>query len=965
MGAYGYGFVRFRSSLKLYNAGSVRISNCSPLFLSLLAFGQGFDTSAGPLFKTKCVACHGAAPQGKLDLRTEEAALKGGATGPAVVPGAAAKSFLIDKVVTGQMPPGKVKLTDAEVDLIRVWVDKLPQVAAAVVSEHEVRGILQARCVACHGSGKASGGLDLRTMASRLKGGKSGPALVPGKPEESLLYKRIVDGQMPPEKAAKALAVELPTPTETEKIRAWIAGGAPGPEPVPVAGGVTEKDKQFWSFQPPVRPAVPGTKGLVRNPIDSFLLSTLEAKGRRYSPEADKLTLLRRASLDLTGLPPTTAEISSYLADSSTDAYEKLVDRLLASPRYGERWGQHWLDLAGYSDSEGFGQDDGVRRFAWRYRDYVVRSLNADKPYTQFLTEQIAGDEISDDWKKAKGTVSQEILDRLAATGFLRTTPDPTNSAERGLLSERMNIVADELEVLTSSVMGLTVGCARCHNHKYDPIPQRDHYRLSAILQGAYDPYEWRSPNKRELDLALESERQEFDAVNKPIQADIKKIQEQIAKAAEPFRAQLLEERLKTLPEGVRADLLVAAEKRTETQKYLVEKFKTTLTIDEQELVRKYPQFAREFQPLQREMQTLRERMKARPHVRVLTDNAEPSTHFLLRRGEPASFGEIVEPGVPVVLANAALKAYSPEPLFAGTTGRRFGLAKWLTQPNHPLTARVAVNQLWMRHFGRGIVASVSNFGRSGMAPSNPELLDWLATEFVARGWSMKAMHRLMMTSQAYRQTSKVDAAVLAADPENALVSRMPLQRMDAETLYDSLITAAGRLDPTAYGPPAELDIRADKEVTVKAGKDGFRRSIYVLHRRQTPVSLMDAFDQPSMTPNCTERRRSNVATQALHMMNGSMAWELSKYMAGRVIDDADGDKARQVELVYLRALSRKPTETEVKLGMEAIATFRETWPARLSLDNGAEPRAATAGWLALANYCHAILNSAEFSFID
>ncbi|MFN0101501.1 MAG: DUF1553 domain-containing protein [Bryobacteraceae bacterium] len=933
--------------------------------LAGLSFGQGFDASAGAVFKAKCVACHGAAAQGKLDLRTEEAALKGGVSGPAVVPGAAAKSLLLDHVVTGQMPPGKVKLTDAEMDVIRGWVNKLPAEVAAVVREHEVRGILQARCVACHGSGKASGGLDLRTMASRLKGGKSGPALVPGKPEESLLYKRIVDGQMPPEKAAKALAVELPTPSETEKIRAWIAGGAPGPAAVAVAGGVSEKDKQFWSFQPPVRPAIPVAKGLVRNPIDSFLLAKLEAKGLSYSREADKLALLRRASLDLTGLPPTPSEISAYLADTSADAYEKLIDRLLASPRYGERWGQHWLDLAGYSDSEGFGQDDGVRRFAWRYRDYVIRSLNADKPYTQFLTEQIAGDEISDDWKKAKGTVSQDILDRLAATGFLRTTPDPTNSAERGLLSERMNIVADELEVLTSSVMGLTVGCARCHNHKYDPIPQRDHYRLSAILQGAYDPYEWRTPNKRELDLALESERQEFDAINAPIQTDIKKVQEQIAKAAEPFRAQLLEERLKTLPEEVRADLKIAPEKRSEAQKYLAEKFKSTLEINEQELVRKYPEYGREAQPLQREMQTLRGKMKPKPHVRVLTDNAEPSTHFLLRRGEPASFGEVVEPGVPVVLANASLKPYAPEPLFAGTTGRRLGLAKWLTQPNHPLTARVAVNQLWMRHFGRGIVTSVSNFGRSGTTPSHPELLDWLATEFVARGWSMKAMHRMMMTSQAYRQSSKVDATLLAADPENALVSRMPLQRMDAETLYDSLITAAGRLDATAYGPPADLDIRADKEVTVKAGKDGFRRSIYVLHRRQTPVSLMDAFDQPSMTPNCTERRRSNVATQALHMMNGSMAWELAKYMAGRVIDDADGDRARQVELVYLRALSRKPTETEVKTGMDAIASFKETWPARLTADNGAEPRASTAGWLALANYCHAILNSAEFSFVD
>lgn len=302
---------------------------------------------------------------------------------------------------------------------------------------------------------------------------------------------------------------------------------------------------------------------------------------------------------------------------------------------------------------------------------------------------------------------------------------------------------------------------------------------------------------------------------------------------------------------------------------------------------------------------------------------------------------------------------------FDGATGQRLALAKWLTQPNHPLTARVAVNQLWMRHFGRGIVATVSNFGHSGAALSDQDLLDWLATEFVERGWSMKAMHRLMVTSEAYRQTSKVDADLIAADPDNVLVSRMPLRRMDAETLYDSLLTATGRLDPESFGAPTEVTITADKEVIVKPGKNGFRRSIYVLHRRQTPMSLLDAFDEPIMTPNCTERRRSNVATQALHMMNGSMTWDLARYMAGRVIDESDGVRAKQIELIYLRAYSRRPTAEEMKIGIEAIETFQRQWPARLSSDNDPAPRAESANWLAVANYCHAILNSAEFSFVD
>lgn len=901
-------------------------------FVSSLAFGAPtFETDVMPIFKAKCLACHGAGEaQGKLDLRTPAAILQGGASGPSVQPGAAAKSLLMDKIVTGQMPPGKIKMTPAEMDQVRAWIDKGLEAPAVVVAvnEHEVRGIIQARCVTCHGGLQKMGGLDMRTVASRLKGGKSGPALVPGKPEESLLYTRIVKGQMPPDKLAKTLAVELPTDGETEKIRAWIAAGAPEAKPVTETPDavVTAKDRQFWSLTPPVSPAVPAG---AKHPIDAFLLAKLKAKGMTFSKKGDRLALLRRAYLDLSGTPPTVAEVDAYLKDAVPGAYERVVDRLLASPKYGERWGQHWLDLAGYADSEGFGQDDGVRRYAWRYRDYVIRSLNADKPYSLFLTEQLAGDEMSDDWKKANGVATPEMLDRLAATGFLRTTPDPTNSNERGLLAERMNIVADEIEVLSSSVMGLTMGCARCHNHKYDPIPQRDYYRLSAILQGAYDPYEWKSPNKRELDLALESERKEVAEFNAPLEAEQAKLKESLEKAMAPFRA------------------------------------KVTEKLTDAELLKKFPELAAVARPIEQELQAVRRRMKQKPHVRVLVDNEEPSQAYLLRRGDPVGFADPVEPATPMLLDIAGLEPYSVEKPFAGTSGRRLALAKWLTQPNHPLTSRVMVNQMWMRHFGRGIVASVSNFGRSGVAPSHPELLDWLATEFVAKGWSMKQMHRLMMTSEAYQQSSAVEPGVIAKDPENALVSRMPLRRMDAETLYDSLLTAAGRLDATAFGPPTEVDIRPDKEVTVQPTKAGLRRSIYVLHRRQTPVSLLDAFDLPTMTPNCTERRQSNVATQALHMMNGSMAWDLAKYMAGRVIDEADGDRARQVELVYLRAYGRRPAAEETKMGLDAIAEFREQWPARLTADNGDAPRAASASWLALANYCHAILNSAEFSFID
>ncbi len=326
--------------------------------------------------------------------------------------------------------------------------------------------------------------------------------------------------------------------------------------------------------------------------------------------------------------------------------------------------------------------------------------------------------------RRPESAVPAETVDRLAATGFLRTVPDPTDSNERGLIAERMNVLADEVEVLTSSVMGITVGCARCHNHKYDPIPQRDYYRLSAILQGAYDPYEWKGPRKRELDLATKTERDAVAAKNEPLEAEIKRIQQQIREAAEPFRKQALDEAIAALPAEVRDDVRAAAtvpaDKRSDAQRALAEKYKDAFDLSDQELSRKYADFRTATQALQKDLATARGKLTPPPRVRVLADNLEPSQSYLLQRGDPVGFGDPVEPGVPGVLQNAALKPYAPAPPFAGTSGRRLALANWLTQPNHPLTARVMVNQMWLRHFGRGIVPSVSNFGHSGVPPTHP-----------------------------------------------------------------------------------------------------------------------------------------------------------------------------------------------------------------------------------------------------
>ena len=906
-----------------------------------------FADHIAPMFKAKCVACHtGEKSQAKLDMTSVAALLRGGISGPAIRPGLAAKSLLMDKVATGQMPPVKIKLAVAETDLLRQWIDAgapedamaaaKPKGHALAVTEDEILPIFQVRCLECHGKRQQLAGLDLRTPASRLKGGKSGPGFVPGKPEESLIVKRIESGAMPPVDMLRDHAVRPPTASEVDKIKAWIAAGAPAAVANRVVAAdhapITDKDRQFWSFQPPKRTEPPQAKARerVRNPIDAFLLAKLEAKGLGYAPEADRLRLMRRAYIDLIGMPPTPAEVDSYRFDSRTDAYERLVDRLLESPHYGERWGRYWLDLAGYSDSEGFGQDDGVRPFMWRYRDYVVRAFNSDKPYTKFLTEQIAGDELAP-WRDAK-PVTQDLVDRVAATGFLRTVPDPTNATERAFIQERMNILADEVEVLTSSVMGLTIGCARCHNHKYDPIPQRDYYRFSAILQTSFDPYDWLSPRKREIGLAPEAELADYEAHNQPIEAESKRLQDRLDALAKPYREQAKDD------------------------KHPIDR-----------LLRRFPEFKAKGEPLQKEIQALNGKKKPRPHIRALTDTGGvPSQNYLLKRGDPANMTDPVDAGVPQVLSTG-IEPYQVSEPYPGSnsSGRRLALARWLTQPSHPLTARVFVNQLWLRHFGRGIVASPSNFGRSGVAPSHPELLDWLSTEFVAKGWSPKAMHRLMMTSSAYRQSSTIGEAALARDPENILVSRMPMRRLDSDALYDSVLRATGRLDPKQFGPAEQIETRPDKEVVPKGGPNGYRRAMYVLHKRQSPVTMFDVFDEPTMAPNCIERRQSTVSTQALQMMNGTIVWEHAKYMAGRIIDETGDDAERQVDRAFLRALARPATPVERSAIIESFGEMAKLWPDRIAKDNPAAPNSHMAKWMSLTTICHTLLNSAEFAYVD
>ena len=964
-----------------------------------------FEADILPIFQANCLVCHGEnLRQNGLDLRTRDSVLRGGETGPAIVPGSAARSLLLEKVSSGVMPVGEKKLTAQEIETIRSWIDAggpkqgenpealKEQLNAKQVTEREIMvTILHVKCIVCHGKQIQEGGLDLRTRAGLLKGGKSGPAIVPGKPEESLLVRRIAAREMPPPEWQFSYFVRDVSSKELEKLRQWIAAGAPpdagdvaevgsGPDSV-----VSDEDRKFWSFRPPERPRVPTVRNqqLVRSPIDAFLLKKLEAKGLSLSPEADRLTLMRRAYFDLTGLPPDPEEVEAYQKDSSPNAYKRLIDRLLESPHYGERWGRHWLDAAGYADSEGGAGGDLVRPHAYRYRDYVIRSLNADKPYDQFLLEQIAGDELFD--YKAATDLTAEQLGYLVATGFLRMTIDPTHSHDVNFVPDRLDTVTAQVEMLSSTVMGLTMGCARCHSHKFDPLPQRDYYRFSAILRTAYDPYDWLIPQKltgttferkpygpeRLLAMVPERERQEVEAHNAPIQGEIDRLERALDETAKPLRTKLFEERLVQLPEAVREDVRTAfetpEEKRELLETYLVEKFRPSVEVKQTDLEQRFEDFKEQAEKTKKAIEEAKKKLKPEPKIRALFDmGGVPTPVYVLRRGNPLDPGPRVEPGAPSVLRDgiAAYKVVKP-PWTTDTSGRRLALARWLVQPNHPLTARVVVNRIWQHYFGAGLVATPGNFGHTGARPSHPELLDWLATEFVRQKWSMKAMHQLILTSAAYRQSSSFDPAAHEADADNVLLSRVPMRRMDGESLRDSILKLAGRLDPGRFGPPGEVEVTPEGEVLSKGSRAGFRRSIYMRQRRSEALTLLEVFDAPQLDPNCLKRGYSTVPTQALQLMNSEMVRENARYFAGRVMDVVGEDVGKQVDRVYLAALARWPSPKENKLGVQALRDLTRYWLEHLEEQEPAEPKRARARWLALSSFCHEILNSPDFIYID
>lgn len=865
------------------------------------------------------------------------------------------------------MPPeGEPPLTTVELTRIRKWLaagapSLQPHASTKKEwTQHDVLPIVLLRCVTCHGPQRQEGDLDMRTPASMRKGGKSGPALVAGDPDASLMIQRIKSEACPPHKSLLKFFVRRPPTSEVKTLRNWIAAGAPEGHVTPDIPTteadplVSDEDRRHWAFQPPKRPSS-------ARAVDDFIVKKLQDRGLTLSSEASRDTLIRRAYLDLVGLPPDIEEWDRWHSSRDPNWYRLMIDHLLASPHYGQRWGRYWLDVAGYADSEGGISADPLREVAWKYRDYVIRSFNDDKPYDRFLREQVAGDELVD-YENAP-VITQEIMDNLVATGFLRMGIDQTGSRTMNFVPERLGVIDDALNVLCSGVLGITMQCARCHSHKYDPIPQRDYYRFKAVFQGAYDEHDWLSFKTRTLEVALPGQRERIDTVNPQLEREMKALESQLKKAVANVQRETLRNHYPDQSASDReetiAALKIADNNRTLPQRRLVEKLQHAELLPESKQPQPVLAARQEVTRIEQRIGQLRHQLVPPLAIRALWDQGRPSPTYILRGGEHTNAGDLVGPAVPSVLTDGRTPFVVNPPFPNGTpkTGRRLALARWLTQPDHPLTARVLVNRVWYHHFGTGLVATLDNFGVQGEPPSHPELLDWLAITFIERGWSIKELHRLIMNSRVYRQSSRITEERLQGDPANRLLSRMPLRRMNAEALRDSLLFVSGQLDDTPGGPPDAVTVDHEGLVSVNPTADGrWRRSIYLQYRRTEIPTMMDTFDYPEMGPNCLTRSVSTVSPQSLMLMNNEHIRDLAKALAARVdqlVDDQStvDDFGTKIDTVYALALSRQPSGEERHLGISTLQTLDAAWQGK--------PLAA------LETYCHTILNSAAFLYID
>jgi len=754
------------------------------------------------------------------------------------------------------------------------------------VFRDKIGPILKANCAGCHSGPQAQAGLSVANLSDLLRGGKRGPAISPGQSSQSLLVQFVkgeknprmpVGGKPLPDNIVTALAAAIDSMKALDQV-------------------ATAKDYATWVFSPPVAPKIPVPRqaAWTKNPIDAFVLAKLEEKGFAPAPPASKRALLRRVYFDLVGLPPTEEEARAFLDHTAPDAYEKLVDKLLADRRYGERWARHWLDLVRFAESDGFAID-GERPTAWRYRDYVIRAFNNDKPYDVFIQEQLAGDEMQLRPAVRGGQIENE---GILALGFLRMGPWERDANFDAQL--RLDWLNEMAGTTTQAFLGLTVGCARCHDHKYDPIPQKDFYRMQAFFASTRIderpmPH-LESEGRLAMRQTLRRLEDEMEAANARLKALEKELRAKLA-------AKKDEDKKK--PE---ADNL---------QRVLADKDNPVFTAEERKL---HKDTAERAQKITLEM------ARYQPVAYSVNEVAPPAvmeidpTH-VLAGGERSAKGELVEPGFPKRITGNSEPAKIE---YAGRyrSGRRRALAEWIASPANPLTARVMVNRIWQHHFGAGLGRTPSDFGMNGDRPSHPELLDWLATQFVEKKWSVKEMHRLMLTSNTYRQsTGHPDAKRIAeSDPDNRLLSRMNWVRIESEVLRDTILAISGSLNREAGGPGMFFSVKDEVAQGFQMfkwypsdEKAQLRRSIYAFQRRSLSMPLMEVFDAANMSESCSRRSVTTVAPQALTLLNGELTAVESRRFAARVIELAGADPARQIGKAFTLALLREPAGAELQ----------------------------------------------------
>jgi len=765
--------------------------------------------------------------------------------------------------------------------------------------EKEVRPILATRCYPCHGPAAAEpqAGLRLDSLAGMLEGGRSGPALLPGEPTRSLFILAINHDtfvQMPPKS-------KLPL-DEIRALTRWVEMGAPWPNagtpvraakaPARVTGPAefTEEELSHWAFQPVSNPAIPRVKDIdwPRSAVDHFVLAKLEQKGLSPARPADKRTLIRRAAIDLHGLPPTREEVSAFLADDSPRAFAKVVDRLLASPRYGERWGRHWLEVARYADSNGM-DDNVVHADAWRYRDYVIRAFNVDKPYDQFVREQLAGDLITKwgDPNRAEG---------LIATGFLMLGPKMLG--EDDPVKQKLDFADEQLATTARAFMALTLDCARCHDHKFDPIPSQDYYSMLGIFTSTKTVLTYRVTSK-------------LNAVALLGPADERRLTE-IEDAYDYHDDLATNLNIATTPKEVR-------DEHTKAIKEAIESY------------------------------------DAIPKAMAVGEEEIQDLHVLIS-GSHLTPGEIAPRRFLRVLAGEERTPIGPD-----HSGRK-ELAEWLTEPDHPLTARVMVNRIWKGHFGEGIVRSPDNFGRLGDRPDNLALLDWLANRFIEGGWSVKAMHRLIMLSSAYQMSTTAAHGNTEADPENRLLSHRDRRRMGAEVIRDSLLAVAGEIDTSMSGPtvphPSFTNLNGEARSRDPKLYQSNRRSVYLPVLRSALYEVFNTFDFANPSTLNGKRSSTTVAPQALFMMNSELVEQASRKLADRLRREAASDQDR-IMLAHELAYSRPATSDEVDAWLAFIERHEQELPPDAAVD---AKEGAADPWQAL---CRVMFSSNEFVYVE